>query len=62
MRMAGLQGGVCVVIGMAPRAFAQRDGINGLLIGDERRAEHEDLLPEMKKAPEDRNPGAPVGR
>jgi hypothetical protein len=47
---------------MAPRAFAKRDGIEGLLIGDERRAAHKDLLPEMKKAPEDRNPGAPVGR
>jgi hypothetical protein len=45
---------------MAPRAFAKLDGIERLLIGDERRAEHENLLPEMKKAPEDRNPGAPV--
>lgn len=47
---------------MAPRAFAKLDGAEGawLLIGDERRGEHENLLPEMKNAPEDRNPGAPV--
>ena len=45
---------------MVPRAFAKREGAEWLLIGDERRAEHENLLPEMKKAPEDRNPGAPV--
>jgi hypothetical protein len=49
-----------MVTGMAPRAFAQREGSEGLLIGDGRRAEHENLLPEMKKAPADRNPGAPV--
>ena len=47
---------------MAPRAFAKLEGVEGawLLMGDERRGEHENLLPEMKKAPEDRNPGAQI--
>ena len=47
-------------MGMAPRASAKLDGVERLLIGDERRAEHENLLPEMKKAPKEWNPGAPV--
>jgi len=36
---------------MAPRAFAKLDGAERLLIGDERRGEHENLLPEMKMRP-----------
>jgi hypothetical protein len=47
-------------MGMPPRASAKREGVERLLIGDERRAEHANLLPEMKKAPKESNPGAPV--